>query len=132
MYTSRDPGLYLPTRVPFVFPIPSPTVKSLQVYVRRNEVVIAPAPISLASTPSGDSSHVSSLVLLLSPMPASLVAHNIDFLPLLFVRVNALVLSILLLNLSLVITYLLPYMRLLYLSLVRVPKSMLEVLYVPC
>ncbi|GFY88835.1 hypothetical protein Acr_06g0007750 [Actinidia rufa] len=85
-----DPSIYLPTRVPSVFSIPSSTVKPLQVYVRRNKVVTAPAPIPLASATSGDSSPMSSLVLVLSPMPASFVAPDIDSLPLLSVRMTAL------------------------------------------
>ena len=55
--------------------VPSPPVKPLQVYIRRNKVATAPAPVLSAFAPSSDCLSGS------SPMPVSPVAPNIDSLP---------------------------------------------------
>ena len=80
--TSRDPILYLPTRVPYVPPVPSPPVKPLQVSVCRNKVVTSPAPVPPASAPSP----LCRFYLLLLTLTSF---------PLFFIRINALVLAIL-------------------------------------
>ena len=83
--------------------MPSPPVKPLQVYVRRVATTLTPVPTSARF---GDFLHVSS---------TSPIAPDIEALPLLSLRINALVLPILLLSLFIVITYLLPKVSLPYL-----------------